>query len=326
MSSRRHRALSLGLLAVLVASTAQAAVEAGPIRNPATGHDYYLLSPNTWAAAEAEANALGGNLVAILDAAENTWVWETFAPIHGGPLWIGLNDVEEEGTFVWTSGRPTAYTSWWVAGGQPSGDGNAVELNNYLWNDNSGSTVFRAVAEVVPPGPVTVQVDWSAEVDGSVGPGVLSGTFGTFEVASEGLVFPLPAGATLTASATGFSGVFSNQAYVLDLDVGGLAIRFDGLDPITTTLVSAESAENAIRYGYSVPCGGYGCRVILERYVTAGFDLVRAARFDYATHFENWSSGTPAYHYTVVPELGAEAGWIALAGLGALRAARRRRS
>lgn len=34
-------------------------------------------------------------------------------------LWIGLNDVEREGTFVWSSGAPVTYTNW--APGEPAG-------------------------------------------------------------------------------------------------------------------------------------------------------------------------------------------------------------
>ena len=313
-----HR-LSVACLAALAAwfaADARAAVVAGPIWNPATGHEYYLLSANTWSGAEAEAVGLGGNLVAILDQAENAWVWETFAPIQGGPLWIGLNDVEQEGTFVWTSGRLTDYTNWWVGGGQPSGDGDAVEMNNYVWNDNDGNAVFAAVAEVVPPGPVRIQVAWSATVNGAVGLGTLSGSLGEYEVADEGLVFPLPAGAALTATADGFLDGFPNQDYALDMTVGGLAIRFDGLDPIATTFVSTEAASYAARYSSTTPCSPFQCRVVFERYVDGGFGFAHASQFDGG--LETWSEGTPVFTYTVVPEPGDGAAWAAAAALLAL--------
>lgn len=315
----RHRfaAALLSAIAAFPAASVDAEVLAGPIWNPATGHEYYLLSPNTWAAAETEANALGGNLVAVLDPLENEWVWETFATLSGGPIWIGLNDIELEGIFVWSSGRFTDFTSWWTAGGQPSGDGDAVEMNNYVWNDNDVQAVFPAVAEVVPGGPVRIQVDWSADVAGAVGTGTLSGSFGVFEVPDDGLTFPLPAGAALTASATGFTSVFPNQVHVLDQDVGGLAIRFDSLDPIATTLVSTQAAAYAGRYGFTTPCDTFGCRVIFDRNVTADLDQVRATRFDGT--FDIWSAGTPAYRYSVIPEPGVAAAWVAIATLLARR-------
>jgi hypothetical protein len=127
--------------------------EVGPIVNPANGHSYYLLAPATWADAESEAVTLGGHLVTVGDANENTWVWETFAPSSFGPVWIGLGDAAQEGTFVWTSGEPAAYLNWWTAGGQPSNDGgieNYVEMNNYVWNDNTGIAILHGVVEVVP--------------------------------------------------------------------------------------------------------------------------------------------------------------------------------
>ncbi len=45
-----------------------------PTLNPANGHLYYLLTPNTWTAAEAEAVSLGGTLATIDDANEDAWV------------------------------------------------------------------------------------------------------------------------------------------------------------------------------------------------------------------------------------------------------------
>lgn len=143
------------ICALALARTAGAAVGAGPIVNPANGHAYYLLTPTSWADAEAEAQTLGGHLVAIGDADENAWVWETFAEIAGGPFWIGLSDAAQEGVFTWTNGEPFSYSSWWVEGGEPNNAGGVehyVELNNYVWNDNDGGGPFRAVVEVATTG------------------------------------------------------------------------------------------------------------------------------------------------------------------------------
>lgn len=150
--SRRTALAATVVLALLaVPGRAHAVVVAGPIVNPANGHHYLLLAPATWSAAETEARTLGGHLVAIGDAAENTWVWTTFANLVGGPFWIGLTDVAQEGTFVWTNGEPFSYSSWWVAGGEPNNAGGVehfVEINNGLWNDNTGVGPFRGIVEV----------------------------------------------------------------------------------------------------------------------------------------------------------------------------------
>ena len=69
-----------------------ASVIAGPIVNPANGHQYFL-QPNTWTNAESEAVAMGGHCYLMM--AENNWVWETFAPIQEVAL-IGLSDAAQK--------------------------------------------------------------------------------------------------------------------------------------------------------------------------------------------------------------------------------------
>ena len=61
-------------LSLLLSMGAHAAIFIGPHVNPANGHAYYLLQPDTWTASRVKAVALGGDLVTISDLAENTWV------------------------------------------------------------------------------------------------------------------------------------------------------------------------------------------------------------------------------------------------------------
>src|SRR5262249_34066741 len=120
------------------------------IFNPATGHEYSLTcgeywgisdtsvrTPPDWFDAEAEAVAAGGHLATINDAAENTWLRDTFGNFH---YWIGLTDWGSEGTFYWISGEPVTYINW--DGGQPDnappGGEDAVHINHFGslgWND-----------------------------------------------------------------------------------------------------------------------------------------------------------------------------------------------
>jgi hypothetical protein len=137
------------------------------------GHVYHLLSSSTWTAAEAEALSLGGHLATINDAAENTFVFDTFTAngTIDRSLWIGLNDVAVEGTFVWTSGEPLAYTNWNT--GEPNGITGPGEDYVYIllpsagpaagkWNDNPDATFafsqpIHGVVEIVPvPEPATL--------------------------------------------------------------------------------------------------------------------------------------------------------------------------
>ena len=89
---------------------------------------------SSWEAVEAEAVAVGGHLVTINDLEENDWLQQTFSPF--GELWIGLNDRDVEGTFVWSSGEVADYENW--LGGQPAGGTNenfVVMRLDGLWDD-----------------------------------------------------------------------------------------------------------------------------------------------------------------------------------------------
>jgi len=127
-----------GLMAPALA--APAAVISGPILNPANGHQYFLLSVSSRTAAEAAAITLGGHLVTINDAAENTWVATTFAPLAlQGALWIGFTDAAVEGSFVWSSGELVTYTNW--ASGEPNnccGGYPEPTGEDYAWLHSSG--------------------------------------------------------------------------------------------------------------------------------------------------------------------------------------------
>jgi hypothetical protein len=108
---------------MLIAATfnTRADIIAGPITNPANGHDYYLLSANTWTASEAEAESLDGTLAVIKNADEQKWIFSTFAA-YGGTnrnLWIGLHRIGPDRPFVWVTGEHLDYANW--VGGRPAG-------------------------------------------------------------------------------------------------------------------------------------------------------------------------------------------------------------
>ena len=114
---------------------------------------YYLTTATTWTDAQAQAQAMGGNLVTINDAAENQFLVNAFG---GSELfWIGLNDVAQEGVFKWINGEPVTYTNW--NSGEPNNYGNEdyVHFNwgsSGRWNDipNSGyGGLHRGIIEVL---------------------------------------------------------------------------------------------------------------------------------------------------------------------------------
>jgi hypothetical protein len=140
-------------------------VVAGPIRNPATCHDYYQLSLSGWLEAEAKALELGGHLVTINDAAEQTWVYSTFAPLGTEYKWIGLNSFAQPGTtnFSWVSGETPTYTNWhnppfagsgdfvlWLSANTPFPGRWVQSTNSYQIN------IVGGIVEVVP-----CRCDWN---------------------------------------------------------------------------------------------------------------------------------------------------------------------
>ena len=153
-------------------------VLAGPILNPANGHYYYLVGSNTWTGSEAWAEAMGGHLATIRNAAENQWVYDTFSGLVQRGLWIGFYDPSKDdnglphaSNFVWVSGEPVTYTDWGPASGCPypePNDGAHSGTHEYYtgilwpattragyWNDvpndgYDGAYATNGVVEVIP--------------------------------------------------------------------------------------------------------------------------------------------------------------------------------
>lgn len=127
----------LGLLACNF--RASAGVVAGPIKNPETGNDYYLLTPNTWTASEAEAENLGGTLAIVDDQAEQKWIFSTFGSygtVADRSLWVGLRRDRAGGNFTWVTGASLTFTNW--SDGSPDNAG-GNESYAHMW---SGATKY----------------------------------------------------------------------------------------------------------------------------------------------------------------------------------------
>jgi choice-of-anchor C domain-containing protein len=91
------------------------------IDNPTGGghiynnHRYLLSEPGFWTEGQAQAEALGGNLVTINDAAEEKWLQDTFG--YNRIFWIGLTDQAQERNWQWIDGSQSTYRNW--GPGQP---------------------------------------------------------------------------------------------------------------------------------------------------------------------------------------------------------------
>jgi len=153
-------------VALLLGSSSNATILDGPIVNPANGHQYILLGQASWTASEAEAVTLGGHLATVNDAAEDLWLYQTFAVPEERNLWIGLNDNAVEGTFVWVDGDLSPYRHWDSAEPNNHGlngrDEDAVHIigagnSSQMWNDLSRNPdpigtyqLPHGIVEIVP--------------------------------------------------------------------------------------------------------------------------------------------------------------------------------
>ena len=97
--------------------------------NPINGHAYKKVHCHDVEDAMTQATAENAYLVSINDKAEEVWILGVFDP---DTFWIGLNDVAEEGQWVWHSGEPVTYTNWGPHGGQ---DGGNTEMKDYVISD-----------------------------------------------------------------------------------------------------------------------------------------------------------------------------------------------
>lgn len=136
------------------------------IYNPATGHFYKITSTSMlWLNARNEATAEGGYLATVNDQAENDWIRSTFS-IYGN-IWIGANDIAQEGRWVWHENNanfwngkgatmdppgvpvPGFFTNW-NGGGEPndsSGEDYGEMYSNGKWNDNKTNAERFGVIE-----------------------------------------------------------------------------------------------------------------------------------------------------------------------------------
>jgi Lectin C-type domain len=129
--------LTAAAVLTISSNRSNADVLAGPIVNPDNGHEYYLLTPNTWSGSEVEAENLGGTLAIIKNADQQQWIFSQFATNGGASrvLWIGLRRQYEGGPFEWVDGTPLNYINW--CSGQPD-NASGVEDKGEIWTPLNG--------------------------------------------------------------------------------------------------------------------------------------------------------------------------------------------
>ncbi|XP_025099014.1 perlucin-like protein [Pomacea canaliculata] len=107
----------------------------------------YIPHSLTWSDAASLCRTLGGYLVQITSAAENNFVRNL---IGGKNVWLGINDILQDGRWVLTTtGKPLPYSNW--EAGQPNNIGGtetcAQMSSTGLWHDNTISSQMPSVCE-----------------------------------------------------------------------------------------------------------------------------------------------------------------------------------
>jgi hypothetical protein len=94
----------------------------------------------SWEEARLACLGLGTDLAVLPTAEDNTEISTLVDAIYAESFWIGLSDLDEEGTWTWVDGSPLAYEDAWRSG-EPNdyGTGEDCVHSNYNgvggWND-----------------------------------------------------------------------------------------------------------------------------------------------------------------------------------------------
>jgi V8-like Glu-specific endopeptidase len=95
----------------------------------------FVASAVTWDDARQRCDLESATLVTIDNSYENDFVSE----LSSTAFWIGLNDISQEGVFVWISGSTSAYRNWNI--GEPNDLGGEdcahIIASSTLWNDRT---------------------------------------------------------------------------------------------------------------------------------------------------------------------------------------------
>jgi hypothetical protein len=108
------------------------------------GHSYYRSTGTaTWTTARSNCVAMGGYLVTITTAAEQSFIFNIWPS-----GWIGLTDEVTEGTWRWVTGETYSYKNW--NSGEPNNAGNedyVQFVSNGKWNDLPNNVSLPYVLE-----------------------------------------------------------------------------------------------------------------------------------------------------------------------------------
>jgi hypothetical protein len=115
------------------------------------GHMYRLVTSSmSWMQAKSNCQADGGYLLKFETQAEDNEAAETIT--QQTEIWIGLHDIGQDTTYLWTDGTPPAFTNW---SSPPTADSPDCVIKNTLiadgrWFTQSCTSGRPAVCECTP--------------------------------------------------------------------------------------------------------------------------------------------------------------------------------
>ncbi len=113
-------------------------------QNNYNGHSYYRSTGTAiWTTARQNCINMGGHLVTVTTAAENSFIYSLWPS-----GWIGLTDEVTENVWQWVTGEPYSYSSW--NGGEPNNAGNEDYIQFVgagKWNDLPNNQALPYVLE-----------------------------------------------------------------------------------------------------------------------------------------------------------------------------------
>jgi hypothetical protein len=194
-----------------------------------SGHFYTTVDGPKWEQAQSQARQLAGNLVTIEDAAENTFLVESFAGKSGEVqgLWIGLNDVASENQWAWVSGVDASYRNWFRS--EPNGGTN--ENYVHMWTPNPWGYPIGSWNDIDSP-PGRGLVDPSGQIKEFKGIVEIIPSALPEQPDSDGDEWTYRLNESYEATITGYTG--AGGAVVIPSSVGGYPVKAvgDGRPPV----------------------------------------------------------------------------------------------
>jgi hypothetical protein len=104
----------------------------------------------SWTEARSQCEILGSVLATITSIELNNFIRSSFNQ-SSASLWIGYNDLNTEGDFLWESGQSASFTHWILEQPDNSGNENCVEMtSNGEWDDRSCNLTRVGICEQLP--------------------------------------------------------------------------------------------------------------------------------------------------------------------------------